>query len=199
MITSHNTDYSDPNLILLGDQRGWGGPGYYNNRIVNDRIWQYHGEIAKDLNSNFLSQIVIGGNYTNHHKGLTPDEYFVDFANGSSAGNLALPSQYNLGSVDLDWLGLGHSLAYDPLQLLSAGIYTLVPNTALDVAVKAYQIQENLGTIYGLFNIKSHLGGADLTGNVGVQAVHDRTEKHGEAASFANRTGPTMCPFPDQP
>lgn len=191
VITSHNIDYSDPNLILLGDQRNWGGPGYYNNRIVNDRIWQYHGEVSKDLESNIFSQFVVGANYTNHHKGLTPDEYFVRWADGSQAGNEALPSQYNLGSVDLGWLGLGNSLAYDPVALLNGGVYSLVPNTALDVAVKAYQIQEKLGTIYALFNIKSDLGSAALTGNVGVQAVHTDQSSSG---FFANTGDNVLVP-----
>jgi iron complex outermembrane recepter protein len=187
-ITSHNIDYSDPNQIFITDPRGWGGPGYYNNRIVDDRIWQYHGELAKDLESNFLSQVIVGANYTNHSKSLTPDEYFVRFADGSQVGQIMLPPQYNLGGVDLSWLGLGESLAYDPNQLLHAGIYSLVPNTALDVAVKAYQVQENLGTLYALFNIKSHLGDNELTGNVGVQAVHTDQSSSGFFANTGNNT-----------
>ena len=178
---THTIDYSDPTQIFITDPRGWGGPGYYNNRIVDDRIWQYHGEISKDLDTSFLSQLVVGANYTNHHKGLTPDESFVRFSD-PTATQLQVPDQYLLSPVNLGWLGLGPSLAYDPQQLLNAGIYTLVPNTSLDVAVKAYQIQENLATIYGVFNIKSHLGAADLTGNVGVQAVHTDQSSSGFTA-----------------
>ena len=65
MITSHNIDYSDPNQVFVTDPRGWGGlasngalrPGYWNNRIVDDRIWQVHPEVSKDLNSSFLSRV----------------------------------------------------------------------------------------------------------------------------------------------
>ena len=87
VITSHNIDYSDPNQIFVTDPRGWGGlasngalrPGYWNNRIVDDRIWQVHPEIGKDLNSSFLSRVSLGGNYTDHQKSLTPDEAYVQF------------------------------------------------------------------------------------------------------------------------
>src|SRR5207248_7952559 len=101
--------------------------GYYNNRIVHDRIWQTHGEIAKDLDSSFLSQIVVGANWTDHKKSLTPDESFVRLANGAS--EITVPDKYLMSPVNLGWLGLGNSLAYDPNQLLNAGIYTLMPNT----------------------------------------------------------------------
>src|SRR5258708_1823953 len=82
VITSHDLDYSDPSLILITSPQGWGGtdpvtgsarPGYWNKRIVHDRIWQYHGEVSKDLNTGFLSQFIVGANYTDHHKSLTPD------------------------------------------------------------------------------------------------------------------------------
>ena len=38
-------DYSDPNLIQLTSPMGWGGiaggqDGYYNNRIIDDRLTQ---------------------------------------------------------------------------------------------------------------------------------------------------------------
>jgi iron complex outermembrane receptor protein len=202
-ITSHNLDYSDPNLIFITSPQGWGGtdpvtgsarPGYWNNRIVNDRIWQYHGEISKDLESSFLSQFVAGANWTNHHKSLTPDEAFVQLA-GNNVLQVPLPAQFQLNPVDLGWLGLGPSLAYDPQALLDAGIYTLVSNNSNpDVEIKAYQIQENLGTIYGLFNIKSQLGSADLTGNVGVQAVHTDQSSTG---NLVNRATGGLTPAKD--
>jgi iron complex outermembrane receptor protein len=41
-----------------------------------------------------------------------------------------------------------------------------------DVAAKAYNVHEKLGTIYAQADIKADLGSARLTGNIGVQAVH---------------------------
>src|SRR4051812_43148739 len=171
VITSHNLDYSDPGLILITSPQGWGGtdpitgsarPGYWNNRIVHDRIWQYHGEISKDLHSSFLSSVAVGANFTDHHKSLTPDEAFVQLA-GNNVLQVALPSQYQMSPADFNWIGLGNTLAYNPQDLLDGGIYTLVSNNAnLDVVVKAYQIQENLGTLYGVFNIASEIGRAHV-------------------------------------
>jgi len=61
-------------------------------------------------------------------------------------------------------------------------------NSNLDVVVKAYQIQENLGTLYGVFNIASDLGSARLTGNIGVQAVHTDQSSTGVTADRATGT-----------
>jgi iron complex outermembrane receptor protein len=197
-ITGHDLDYSDPSLILITSPQGWGGtdtpgtgssrPGYYNNRIVHDRIWQFHPELSKDIDSSFISRLTVGGNYTNHRKSLTPDEAFVQLT-GNNVLQVPLPSQFQMDPVDLGWLGLGPSLAYSPSDLLDAGIYTLVSNNAnLDVVVKAYQIQENLGTLYGVANIAADVGSAKLTGNVGVQAVHTDQSSTGVTADRATGT-----------
>ncbi len=128
-------------------------PGYWNNRIVDDRIWQVHPEISKDLNSSFLSRVSFGANYTDHKKSLTPDEAFVQFTD-PALRNLVLPDKYNLGPADFSWIGLGDTLAFDPQQLLNDGIYTLVSNNSNpDVAAKAYDVHEKLGTIYAQADI----------------------------------------------
>jgi iron complex outermembrane receptor protein len=184
---THLIDYSDPNQIVVTDPRGWGGtapngairPGYYNNRIVDDRIWQFHPELSKDLETGFLSRLTLGANWTDHKKSLTPDEFFVQFSDPNMR-EFVLNDELHLGSVDLGYLGLGDSIAYDPFDLLDAGIYTLVSNNEnLDVRAKAYDVNEKLGTVYAKLDIKSHLGAADLTGNVGVQAVHTNQRTNG--------------------
>ncbi|MEO5772947.1 MAG: TonB-dependent receptor [Sphingomicrobium sp.] len=170
-IFTHNLDYSDPNLVVLSDPGGWGGTGYSNNRIVNDRIWQYRGEIAKDLDTSIFSRAVFGANFTNHDKALTPDEAFIRLPGGAASAKV--PTNLVQHPTSLDFLGLGPSLAFDPFELLDAGVITLVSgNTNPDVQLKAYSIHENLWTAYGQLDIRSHVGSADLTGNIGVQAVH---------------------------
>ena len=150
VITNHLIDYGDPTRIFITDPRGWGGlasngairPGYYNNRIVNDRIYQIHPEVAKDLESNVFSRISLGANYTNHVKSLTPDEAFVQLSD-PTARQIVVPSQYLLDPADFTWIGLGHTLAFDPQDLLDGGIYTLSSNNSnLDVRAKAYDVHD---------------------------------------------------------
>lgn len=171
-VFSPTLDYSDPNLILLTDPRGWGGAnlqaGYYNDRIVKDEIQQYRTEVEKELDG-FLKSVQFGLNYTKHTKSLNPDERFVRLANG--AVQQAVPSEYLLEPTNLSYLGLGPMLSYDPAQLLADGIYSLLPNPNLDIPAKAFRVTEDVMTAYIQANIDHEIGGSVLTGNVGVQMV----------------------------
>ena len=172
-VFTHQLDYSDPDLVVLSDPGGWGGTGYSNNRIVHDRIWQYRGEIAKDLDTGIFSKASFGANYTNHDKSLTPDEAFIRLPGGASQA--FIPDNLLRRPTKLDFLGLGPSIAFDPFDLLDAGVITFVSGNANpDVALKAYSVHENLWTTYGQLDIRSTVGTAELTGNIGIQAVHTK-------------------------
>ncbi len=170
---THQLNYSDPNLIVLTDPQGWGGAtpqaGYYNNRIVQDEIRQYRVEVEKEIDS-FVSSVKFGLNYTDHDKSLVPDESIIRLANGASA--IPLPAQFGRDPTDQAYLGLGPILSFDPREVLAAGnVYVLAPNTSPDIPAKAYDINEDLMSAYLQGNLKTAIGAAELTGNVGVQFV----------------------------
>lgn len=177
-------DYSDPNLIRLTDPQGWGGSnvqaGYYNGRIVEDRILQYRVEVEKELEG-VLRSIKFGMNYTDRDKSLTPDEYLLVLPNGALSATI--PSQFVLGSTSQDFLGLGPILSYDPRELLAGGVYTRVLNTSLDVPAKAFTISEDLMTAYLQANVDHDIGTARLTGNFGAQVVWAEQKSSGLVAS----------------
>jgi iron complex outermembrane recepter protein len=181
---SSRLDYSDPNLIRLTDPQGWGGSnvqaGYYNGRIVEDRILQYRLEVEKELEG-FLRSVKVGMNYTDRDKSLTPDEYLLVLPNG--ALEATIPSQFILGSTSQDYLGLGPILSYDPRALLDGGVYTRVLNTSFDVPAKAYTISEDLMSVYAQANIDQDIGTARLTGNVGAQVVWAEQDSSGLVAA----------------
>jgi iron complex outermembrane receptor protein len=187
---THQLNYSDPNLIVLTDPQGWGGGvlpqvGYYNNRIVDDEIHQFRGEVAKQMDG-AISSLKVGANYTDHTKSLVPDESIVRLANGATS--MALPAQFRLEPTQQAYLGLGPILSYDPTALLAAGnIYTLVHNTSPDIPAKAYNINEHLFTAYFQGDLKADLGATQLTGNFGVQAVH--TDQTSSGLVYVNSSG----------
>ncbi|MEA3066046.1 MAG: iron complex outerrane recepter protein [Sphingomonadales bacterium] len=181
-------NYSDTNLIRLTDPQGWGGGtlpqvGYYNNRIVDDELWQFRGQLEHELEGGFLSAVKAGVNYTLRTKSLKPDEAIIRLANG--ALEAPIPTQFLLAPTNLGYLGLGPMVSYDPRQLLAAGgIYTLASNTANpDVVAKAYTVEEQLLTGYVQADIHADLGSATLTGNVGVQAIHTDQSSNGNVIS----------------
>ncbi|HEY0085597.1 MAG TPA: TonB-dependent receptor plug domain-containing protein, partial [Allosphingosinicella sp.] len=110
-------NYADPNLIKLTDPQGWGGGtlpqvGYYNNRIIDDELWQFRGQVERELDNGFLSAVKAGANYTMRDKSLTPDEALIRLAGG--ALETPIPSQFLLKPTNLDYLGLGPMVSYDP-------------------------------------------------------------------------------------
>ncbi|MGI8611381.1 MAG: TonB-dependent receptor [Sphingomicrobium sp.] len=174
-------DYSDPNVIQLTSPMGWGGvpggqDGYYNNRIVDDELKQYRADVERELGG-FLSSVRAGLSYTDRDKSLTPDESYIVLANGAS--QMRVPDQYLLNATDLDYLGLGPVISYDPFALLQDGIYTRVDNPDATVDKKAFSVGENLFAGYLMFNIDHDVGASRLTGNIGVQAVHTKQKSTG--------------------
>lgn len=168
-------DYSDPNLIVLTDPLGWGGSltvpqaGYFNDRKIVDELKQYRAEIEKEIGG-LVSSVKAGVAYTDRDKSLTPDEYFIRLAGGAT--ELTIPSDLLLRPTDLSYLGLGPMVSYDPRALIADGTYVLTPNTSFDIPAKAFNITEDVLTMYLQADIDQDLGASVLTGNVGVQVVN---------------------------
>ena len=188
---SHVIDYSDPNLIKLTDPLGWGGStiqaGYYNNRIVKDDLKQYRAELHRELGG-AIHLVKVGFNYTDRNKSLNPSEAFVTLPNGQTTATI--PSQYLLSPTNLGYLGLGPIVSYDARQLIGAGVLVLAPNNSQDIPAKAFSVKEKLLIPYAEVDIKAPVGSADLTGNIGVQAIH--TDQSSSGLAFA---GGSSAPF----
>ena len=174
-------NYGNPAAIFLTDPLGWGGgavpqAGYSNNRIIKDELYQFRIGIEKELEGSFLRSLQVGLNYTTREKSLAPDEAFVRLP--GTATQVPIPSQYLLDPTNLSYLGLGPIVSYDPRELIANGALVLEPrvttgpNAANDVLGKSYTVNEDLMTAFAQANIETDLGGAVLTGNVGVQAIN---------------------------
>ncbi len=179
-------DYSNPNLIRLTDPLGWGGSltvpqaGYYNNRIVEDELKQYRVGVEKEVGG-FVKAIKFGWSYTDRDKSLTPDESLVRLAGGATS--LPIPAAELLRPTNLSYLGLGPIVSYDARNLIESGVLTLERNTSPDIPAKAYDISENLMTMYLQADLESEFGGGVITGNVGVQAIN--TDQSSSGIVFA--------------
>lgn len=191
-------NYGDYNTILLTSPQGWGGTqiatngtridggqdGYYNDRIVEDKLYQFRGEVKRNFEGP-LKSVQLGMNYTKRTKSLVPDEYFIGLtANTDGTVSVPVPTQYRLGTTNLAFLGLGPMISYDPLALIEGGVYKLVPNPYGDVVVKSYSVEESLMTGYLQANIDADIGTAKLTGNFGVQVIFTDQKSTGASAVY---------------
>jgi len=201
-------NYGDYGLIQLTSPLGWGGDqtavdgrrivggqdGYYNNRIIDDELMQFRGEVERELGGLFRS-VQLGLNYTNRSKSLTPDEAFIGLiANTDGTVSVPVPQAFRLAPTNLGFLGLGPVISYDPVALLNRGnVYQRVPNPYGDVIVKSFDISERLMIGYTQLNIDTDIGASRLTGNIGVQAIFTDQKSSGAQAAFLG-TNPNGSP-----
>ena len=194
-VFSPTLDYSDPSLIFLTDPLGWGGSltvpqaGYYNNRILEDELKQYRVGVAKEIDG-FFSAVKFGLAYTDRTKSLNPDESLLRLAGGAT--ELPIPAAALLESTNLDYLGLGPIVSYDPRGLIADGTLVLELNTSNDIPAKAYRISEELMTAYLQVDIDKQLGASVLTGNIGVQAIATNQKSSGIAFAGGQRVDVTL-------
>ena len=193
--TSSLLDYSNPSLMILTDPLGWGAgaplghqEGYYNDRIIDDEVKSYQLEFGKEIEGGFLSRISAGLGYTDRTKAKTPNEFFLNLAGG--ARSLAVPEQYRLSATNLDFIGVGPILSYDPFTLLEDGVFVKTPNPSKDVPAKAYAVTERVMSLYLMADIKSSVGSAELTGNFGVLAQNTEQKSRG----FVNLAAASLVP-----
>ena len=198
--TSHVLDYSNPNLIVLTDPLGWGGgspaghqEGYYNDGKINDEIKSFQAQVAREFDDSLISKLSTGMYYTDRTKSKTPEEYYLNLANG--ARSLVLPSQYRLDPTNFAQIGSGAMLSYDPFALLRDGVLVKTPNTSKDIPAKAYSVTERLMSIFLQADLRGKMGAADLTGNIGVLAQNTEQKSSGiiNLATFpASQTSTTQ-------
>ena len=194
-----NIRYDDPSQIFLTDPLGWGGDrvqaGYFNNRIIDDELFQYRVHVEKEIDS-FISAVKFGMNYTNRDKSLTPNEAFITLGGDETR---TIPAEFLLRSTDLTYLGLGPIVSYDARQLIDAGTLVLEFRDGTgggdqDVFSKAFSIAEDLMTLYLQADLEQEFGAGVLTGNIGVQAIN--TEQKSTGFVFTE-TGPQTVTFGD--
>jgi len=199
---TNQLDYSNPDLIFLTSPLGWGGTqidpngpdqlngqdGYYNNRIIKDELWQFRGDVEKEVEWTGFRSVQVGINYTTRDKDLTPDEAFLSLvANTNGLTNVRVPDQYLKTPTNLEYLGLGPVISYDPLKLLDDGFYNLVPNQYQDVVTKGYLVQEDVLSLYTQANLEREFDFARFTGNFGVQAIRTKQSSDGFASRYVSQ------------
>lgn len=176
-------DYSDPSVFQITDTQGWSGStnqaGYFETRTTKDDLWQARAEIERELGMGFLDSVKAGVSYTDRSKALKVKEAFL--IPGGGVDEAPIPANLLLEPVVMD-RGIGPILTYNPYALIDAGILVVQPNNFGEG--KAYTITEKLIQPYIMAQIKGQMGTADLTGNIGVQAVH--TDQSSEGITYPN-------------
>ncbi|WP_300973846.1 TonB-dependent receptor [Sphingomonas sp. LHG3406-1] len=183
---TNSLDYSNPAQIFLTDTQGWGGAiiqaGYDNVRDTRDDLAQYKAEIEREFDG-FIDSVKVGAGYTDRSKELSAVEAYLVPAGG--ALQIAVPSNLLLDPTVVG-RGIGPILTFDPRKLVDANILSRVPNSFGQD--KGYSITEKLFQPYIMATFSQDVGAAEVTGNVGFQAVRAEQSSTGDTFPGGVRT-----------
>lgn len=196
-VFDHNLDYSDKNLIKLGDPLGWGSPlgantqdGFINKPEIEDELKSFRLSAEYVLDGGAVRSVEFGVNRTNRDKTKLDKGYYLTLKgyDGSANYTMAVPDQYLLAPTSLDFFGMGNVLSYDSLAFYNDGNYTEtdVADVDLSRATNSWAVQEKVTTGYVMANLESEVFGIPLTGNAGLQAVHTDQSSDGTVATVEN-------------
>ncbi|MDJ0907282.1 MAG: TonB-dependent receptor [Woeseiaceae bacterium] len=164
-VFASDADFSDPGQLVLTDPRGWGGgniqAGYQKIFNITDELSQFRAEVSREFGGP-ISNMVIGANFATREKDKRTDEGFLNFGGPTEA---PLPS--TTGVANLNFVGLGGLVTYDPLSV----DYTLQRNFNGDITLKNWNVEEDVLLGYIKFGIDTEWGDVGVFGNFGVQIM----------------------------
>lgn len=192
-------DYSDPANIRLAGPQAWGGAisplfngnsnaqdGFVNNPYFEEELDTIRLSAQGDVEFSIVTGVEFGINYSDRTKSKVNYGAFLvapGYDAATASGDIAVPSEYIVGTTDLSFLGLGSMLAYDGIRLFNDGVYTEIDATQYETARlgDTYVVNEEVTTAYGMAKFEAGI----LTGNIGLQVVS--SDQH--ATGFDTQTG----------
>ncbi|HEY8591419.1 MAG TPA: TonB-dependent receptor [Sphingomicrobium sp.] len=193
-------DFGDPSQLVLTDTQGWGWSrvqaGYDAVRTTRDDIKQARAELEREIGGGFIDSIKAGVTVSNRSKKLNVIEGFLvpggtgtcpvgdpSVGTANTPCSIAIPQEALVGTIDF-MRGIGPIVAYDPRILLDNGTLVFQQNFDNAVLKRPYKVTERVFTPFVMAKINGQVGAGDLTGNVGIQAVH--TDQTSEGVAFPN-------------
>ncbi|WP_346837690.1 TonB-dependent receptor [Microbulbifer sp. SAOS-129_SWC] len=199
----HQLDYGNYDLIKMGGPLTWGWSSALNDKYgITGTEWENAAqdgflnapEIDDELNSfkvaakqmvdaGFVNQISYGVSYRDRQKSKKSKGYFMTLSNfdGTSEGMLTVPEQYRLGTVSLDFIGMGDMIAYDSAAMLKDGYYNLTDESLTNIShlTKSYKVNETVTAAFAQADFETEVAGLPLTGNAGLRYVHTEQGSQG--------------------
>jgi len=194
-------DYTDPSLVLLAGQFNWGGQelndalaaefgpdfvgyegkgqdGFINTPVVDDELSSYRLAAEQAVDFGIVSGIEYGVSYRSREKTKVSSGVYLTAGSFPEAG--AVPEQYLLGSVPLDFLGIDGILAYNSKALVRDGVYIVTPELSSH-ATRSWTVSEDVTTLFAMAEIDTSIGGMAVTGNFGFRYIDTEQSSIGNA------------------
>ena len=196
-----NLDYGSGTALYATSPFGWGDPnalapyqpagqfGYNKVFDIEDDINAFRVEMERPLDWGMLSAVHFGYNFTNREKTRTANEGVITSGVTGEDGQLLteveIPSNI-AGVADLGWGMFGPNtsmVAYNPYDLLASGQIQQGAYLYDDIFAKSWVVDEDVQSLYFMFEVDTMIGRMPLTGNFGVQYQTWDQKSSGQNAS----------------
>ena len=181
-------NYADPSLIQLGGPLTWGWQstlndkfnatgtefentaqdGFLNAPNIDDELNALKLAATQQLNKGMISSVEYGVSHRARTKKKTAENFFMTL--NAFPEMLAVPDQYYLGSVNLDFIGMGNMIAYDSRGMVADGFYDLTLEES-SYASNQWNVKEDVTTFFAMANLETEIAGKEVTGNIGVRYI----------------------------
>lgn len=186
-------DYSDTSLVALGGAQGWGNnntvpgdaqDGFINTPVIEDKLNTVKLSADASLEYGILTGVEFGVYFSEREKKKFDDGLFLTLP--SYPTTASVPSQYMVGDVSLDFIGMGRSVAYDSFAFWQDGNYDEVSERLTQASrwQNTWTIDEQVTTAYAMAEFDTAIGGKDVSGNFGLQYVQTDQTAYGFATFF---------------
>lgn len=205
---THGLDYSDYDLIQLGGPLSWGASaalndtygfvcgvegrendagcntaqdGFLNTPSIDDELTTIKLAAKQLVELGIVNEISYGVSYRDREKTKQSGGFYMTLKDFPEM--LEVPEEYRLGSVSLDFIGMGDMIAYDAKGLLNDGYYSLLDEslTGIQHLTKSYSVSEAVTAAFVQADFATEIAGLPLSGNAGLRYVYTEQQSQGYA------------------
>ncbi len=207
----HNLNYGDYDLIKLGGPLAWGWSsalnekyglacdgdtpdlncnqaqdGFINAPEIDDELTSLKLAATQMVDAGIVKEVSYGVSFRDRQKDKRSQGYFMTLADFPET--ITVPEEYRLGTVSLDFIGMGDMIAYDSAAMLADGYYDLTDEslTNLGHLTKSYSVGEKVTAAFAQADFETEVAGLALTGNFGARYVYTEQESQGYAGQVVD-------------
>src|SRR5690606_22495151 len=146
--------------------------GFVNNPYFEEELDTIRLSAQGDVEFSIVTGVEFGINYSDRTKSKVNYGAFLvapGYDAATASGDIAVPSEYIVGTTDLCILVLDSMFAYDGIRLFNDGVYTEIDATQYETPRlgDTYVVNGEVTTAYGMAKFEARI----LTGNIGRQVV----------------------------
>lgn len=184
-----NADGSDPTTPTPDLNCNQAQDGFLNSPEIDDELTSLKLAATQMLEVGIVNEISYGVSYREREKNKRSQGHYMTLK--GFPDTLVVPEEYRLGTVSLDFIGMGDIVAYDSVGMLKDGYYDLTDEalTGIQNVTNSYSVSESVTAAFVQAGFETEVAGMALTGNGGLRYVYTEQSSKGFAGQINSESG----------